>query len=150
MGMPVSERLGIDIRRTEQELMAAKRAAVDPAGLTVPQYATLFVLAGNAGISGAALARACNVTPQAMAVVLKNLTDRGLVERAPHRWHGNVLETRLTEAGRAALELADARASAIEQAMADELTAAEREQLRALLGRCTAAIQRAAEEQRPS
>ncbi|MGF1424916.1 MarR family winged helix-turn-helix transcriptional regulator [Kitasatospora sp. LaBMicrA B282] len=145
--MPRTERLGVDIRRTEQELMAAKRSAVDPAGLTVPQYAALLVLAESSGISGAALARVCNVTPQAMAVVLKNLTDRGLVERAPHPWHGNVLETRLTEQGRTALELADARASAIEQAIADELTADERDQLRSLLARCTTAIQQAAEAQ---
>ncbi|MGA5823782.1 MarR family winged helix-turn-helix transcriptional regulator [Kitasatospora sp. NPDC094028] len=147
MGMPIGERLGVDIRGAEQELMAAKRAAVEPAGLTVPQYATLFVLAENAGISGAALARACNVTPQAMAVVLRNLNERGLVERAPHPWHGNVLETRLTEQGRAALHLADERATAIERAMAEDLTPDERAQLRTLLARCTSAIRRAAEEQ---
>ncbi|SEM56517.1 DNA-binding transcriptional regulator, MarR family [Streptacidiphilus jiangxiensis] len=145
--MPANERLGLDIRRAEQELMAAKRAAVEPAGLTVPQYATLHVLAENAGISGAALARACQVTPQAMAVVLKNLTDRGLVERAPHPWHGNVLETRLTPAGHTALTLADARACAIEHAIAEELTEAERTQLRELLARCNHAVRRAAQAQ---
>ncbi|MFE9426520.1 MarR family winged helix-turn-helix transcriptional regulator [Kitasatospora sp. NPDC006697] len=148
MGMPLSERLGVDIHRAELELMAAKRAAVEPAGLTVPQYAALFTIAENAGISGAALARSCQVTPQAMAVVLRHLTERGLVERAPHRWHGNVLETRLTEAGRTALALADERAGEIERAMAEELDEAERAQLRALLGRCTAAIDRAAQAQR--
>lgn len=143
MGMPAEERLGVDLHRADQELLAAKRAAVEPAGLTVPQYAALFVLAENAGISGAALARECQVTPQAMAVLLRHLTDRGLVERAPHQWHRNVLETRLTERGRAALELADERASAVERALQFEFTAAELTQLRALLARATDALRRA-------
>ncbi|MEV6037715.1 MarR family transcriptional regulator [Nonomuraea sp. NPDC052116] len=143
MGMPADERLGLDIKRAEQTLIAAKQAAVRPAGLTVPQYATLFALADNPGISGAALARACLVTPQAMTVVLKNLEERGLIERSPHPWHRNVLETRLTEAGRAALKAADERAVVIERAIASEFSAEEREQLRSLLARCAEAITRA-------
>ncbi|MBT2229647.1 MarR family winged helix-turn-helix transcriptional regulator [Nonomuraea sp. NEAU-A123] len=143
MGMPAEERLGLDIKRAEQELIAAKQIAVRPAGLTVPQYATLYVLAANPGISAAALARACLVTPQAMTVVLKNLDARGLVERTPHPWHRNVLETQLTAAGRIALEAADERAVRIEQAIADELTTEERDTLRSLLSRCGAAIERA-------
>ncbi|MEV4359565.1 MarR family transcriptional regulator [Nonomuraea sp. NPDC049625] len=143
MGMPADERLGLDIKRAEQTLIAAKQAAVRPAGLTVPQYATLFALADNPGISGAALARACLVTPQAMTVVLKNLEERGFIERSPHPWHRNVLETRLTEAGRAALKAADERAVVIERAIAGEFSAEEREQLRSLLARSAEAIARA-------
>ncbi|MFG1614903.1 MarR family winged helix-turn-helix transcriptional regulator [Nonomuraea wenchangensis] len=143
-GLPPDERLGMDIKRAEQALIAAKQLAVRPAGLTVPQYAALFALADNPGISGAALARTCLVTPQAMTVVLKNLEERGLVERSPHPWHRNVLETRLTEAGHAALATADARAVRIERALADEFTPEERAQLRKLLERCGAAIGRAA------
>ncbi|MFI6735794.1 MarR family winged helix-turn-helix transcriptional regulator [Nonomuraea sp. NPDC050451] len=146
MGMPADERLGLDIKRAEQALIAAKQAAVRPAGLTVPQYATLFALADNPGISGAALARACLVTPQAMTVVLKNLEERGLIERSPHPWHRNVLETRLTEAGRAALEAADERAVVIERAIAGEFSVEERVQLRGLLTRCVEAIARATPE----
>ncbi|MFI6604322.1 MarR family winged helix-turn-helix transcriptional regulator [Nonomuraea sp. NPDC050536] len=141
--MGPEERLGLDIKRAEQELMAAKHAAVKPTGLTVPQYAALFTLAGNSGISAAALARACLVTPQAMNVVLKNLQERGLVERTPHPWHGNVLETTLTEEGRAVLAAADARAVQIERAIADELTPDERDTLRALLERCIKAVRSA-------
>ncbi|MFI7230187.1 MarR family winged helix-turn-helix transcriptional regulator [Nonomuraea angiospora] len=146
MGMPADERLGLDIKRAEQALIAAKQAAVRPAGLTVPQYATLFALADNPGISGAALARACLVTPQAMTVVLKNLEERGFIERSPHPWHRNILETRLTETGRAALKAADERAVVIERAIAGEFNADEREQLRGLLTRCAEAIARATQE----
>ncbi|MFI7637045.1 MarR family winged helix-turn-helix transcriptional regulator [Nonomuraea sp. NPDC049400] len=146
MGMPADERLGLDIKRAEQALIAAKQAAIRPAGLTVPQYAALFALADNPGISGAALARACLVTPQAMTVVLKNLEERGFIERSPHPWHRNVLETRLTEAGRAALEAADERAVVVERTIAAEFSAEERKTLRDLLARCGEAITRAAQQ----
>ncbi|MFC5824558.1 MarR family winged helix-turn-helix transcriptional regulator [Nonomuraea insulae] len=146
MGMPADERLGLDIKRAEQTLITAKQAAVRPAGLTVPQYAALFALAGSPGISGAALARACLVTPQAMTVVLKNLEERGLIERSPHPWHRNVLETRLTEAGRTALMAADERAVVVERAIAEELSEEERSTLRELLRRCNEAVARAVSE----
>ncbi|MGW0810656.1 MarR family winged helix-turn-helix transcriptional regulator [Nonomuraea sp. NPDC002799] len=143
MGMPAEERLGLHIKRAEHELMTAKQAAVRPTGLTVPQYAALLALAGSPGISGAALARTCLVTPQAMTVVLKNLEERGLVERSPHPWHRSVLETRLTQAGRTALEAADERAVIIERSIAAEFTEDERQALRTLLARCGEAISRA-------
>ncbi len=142
MGMPAEERLGLDIKRTEQALMAAKSTALRSAELTVAQYAALFALAGSPGISGAALARTCLVTPQAMAAVLKTLEERGLVSREPHPWHQKMLETRLTEAGRKALGLADEQAVGIERRLADEFTPEEREALRSLLARCVTAIQR--------
>ncbi|WP_231873253.1 MULTISPECIES: MarR family transcriptional regulator [Kitasatospora] len=146
MGMPANERLGVDLHRAGQELLTAKRLAVEPAGLTVPQYAALYVLADSPGISGAGLARACQVTPQAMAVLLRHLTERGLVERAPHRWHRNVLETRLTDRGRAAMELADERASEVEQCLADEFTEDEQERFRDFMVRAARALQRSAAE----
>ncbi|MEV0096217.1 MarR family transcriptional regulator [Streptomyces sp. NPDC050738] len=138
--MPPEDRLGLDIKRAEQELIAAKSAALKTAGLSVPQYAALFGLSGSPGISAAALARACLVTPQAMNVVLKNLEERGLVERTPHPWHGNVLETRLTSRGSEAFEAADVLAVAIERRISGEFNPGERELLRSLLARAVAAI----------
>jgi DNA-binding MarR family transcriptional regulator len=133
MTMPAEERLGLDLKRAEQELMAAKHAAVKP--LTVPQYAALFALATTPGASSAALARACLVTPQAMTVVLRNLVEHGYVARTPHPVHAHVLETHLTAAGRHVLADADAAAVAVERRIADAFTAAERDALRALLAR---------------
>ena len=84
----------------------------------------------------AALARLCGVTPPTMNTVLKNLQERGLIERTPHEWHRNVLETRLTDEGRAVMELADAGAVRVERALAAAFTGEERELLIQLLGRC--------------
>ncbi|WP_330332405.1 MarR family transcriptional regulator [Streptomyces sp. NBC_00536] len=138
--MPPGERIGSHIKRAEQSLLATKHAVLKPAGVTVPQYSALLWLAENPGISAAALARLCGVTPPTMNTVLKNLQERGLIERSPHEWHRNVLETRLTDEGRAVVAVADAAAVRVERKLAAEFSAAEREQLIALLGRCAALL----------
>ncbi|MCJ1677936.1 MarR family transcriptional regulator [Streptomyces sp. APSN-46.1] len=134
--MPAEERIGSHIKRAEQALLAAKNAALRPAGVTVPQYAALLWLSEKPGISAAALARLCGVTPPTMNTVLKNLQERGLIARTPHEWHRNVLETRLTEEGEAVMRRADTGAVRVERALAAEFTGEERETLIALLGRC--------------
>ncbi|GAB2547416.1 MarR family transcriptional regulator [Nocardia heshunensis] len=133
--MPVEERLGSFIKRAEQALMGAKNAALKPAGVTIPQYAALYVLSENPGISAAELARRCGVTPPTMNTVLGNLRDRGLIERTPHAWHRNVLETSLTEEGRKVMHAADKRAVPVERALAAEFTEAERASLMDMLER---------------
>ncbi|MFE3544185.1 MarR family winged helix-turn-helix transcriptional regulator [Nocardia sp. NPDC059177] len=138
--LPAADRLGSYIKRAEQALMATKTAALKPAGLTVPQYSALLHLAEHPGISAAALARLVGVTPPTMNTVLTNLQDRGLVERTPHEWHKNILETRLTEAGRELTDAADLRAVAVERALAERFTAAEFASLTALLTRTAEAL----------
>ncbi|MEW9550198.1 MarR family winged helix-turn-helix transcriptional regulator [Nonomuraea sp. NPDC050783] len=134
--MPLAERLGAHVKRADQALSAAKNAALKPAGLTVPQYSALLHLGENPGISAAALARACGVTPPTMNTVLKNLQELGLIERTPHEWHKNILETRLTPKGEEAMAAADARAVRLERALAAQFTDEERRTLVALLDRC--------------
>ncbi|MFD8008687.1 MarR family winged helix-turn-helix transcriptional regulator [Streptomyces sp. NPDC058955] len=140
--MPISERVGSHLKRAEQALGATKAAVLKPSGLTVPQYAALLGLDENPGISAAALARRCGVTPPTMNTVLKNLQDRSLIERTPHAWHRNVLETRLTEKGRATLADADEQAVRVERALAAEFTDEEREALVGLLGRCVELLEK--------
>lgn len=140
--MPVSERLGSHLKRAEQALNATKAAVLKPAGVTVAQYGALLHLSTNPGISAAALARLCAVTPPTMNTVLKNLQERGLIERTPHEWHRNVLETRLTDEGRTVMADADARAVRVERALAAEFTDEERDALAGLLGRCVALLEK--------
>ncbi|MCR3742008.1 DNA-binding transcriptional regulator, MarR family [Actinomadura glauciflava] len=141
--LPASERLGSHLKRAEQALNGAKQAALKPSGLTVPQYAALLHLDDNPGMSAAALARKCAVTPPTMNTVLKNLQERGLIERTPHEWHRNILETRITPEGAAVLESADARAVRVERGLAAEFTDAERQTLIDLLGRCVGFLEAA-------
>ncbi|MFI5683823.1 MarR family winged helix-turn-helix transcriptional regulator [Streptomyces sp. NPDC051636] len=140
--MPASERLGSHLKRAEQALNTTKTAVLKPAGVTVAQYGALLHLSANPGISAAALARLCGVTPPTMNTVLNNLQDRALIERTPHEWHRNVLETRLTDEGRAVLADADTRAVRVERALAAEFTDEERAALVGLLARCVDLLER--------
>jgi len=135
--MRSGDRIGGDIKRAEFQLMAAKSAAVRPAGLTVPQYAALLALSEHPGAPAAELARLCLVTPQTMTTILQNLVAMGLVERTPHQWQRNVLENQLTETGRSKFREANKSAVAVEQMLADAFTEEERTTLRALLLRCS-------------
>lgn len=146
MEMPVTERVGLHIKRVEQELMAAKHAALRPLGLTVPQYAALYTLDDQPGLSAAALARACLVTPQTIATVLANLEAKGLITRQAHPWHRKVAEVHLTDDGRRLLARADAKAVAIERRIADGFSPGERALLIDLLARASGQLALAPEQ----
>lgn len=128
------------LKRVEQELMAAKHAALRPLGLTVPQYVVLYTLAEHQGISAAALARACLVTPQTIATVLTNLEAKALITRRPHPWHRKVAEVQLTDEGQRVLVRADAEAVTIERELADGYTPQERAQFAELLARASSLL----------
>ena len=64
-------------------------------------YAAMAALAEDPGLSNAELARRCFVTPQTMNRVVRDLTEEGLVVRAPSPDHGRILQTSLSETGRA-------------------------------------------------
>jgi len=140
MALAVGERLGYDIKATEVAFMAAKNEVLRPMGLTVAQYAALLALRDNPGISGAGIARACLVTPQASAATLKTLEAKGLVVREQDDWNRNSRPNRLSEEGRRLTDLADSAAGAVEQRMYDALSSADRDALRRILGQCRAAV----------
>jgi DNA-binding MarR family transcriptional regulator len=133
------QRIGMVLKRAEQALLQAKGAALKPVGLTLAQYVALSVLDRQPAITGAALARACLVTPQAMMVVLKSLDEQGLIRRIPHPRHANVLELHVTEAGREALQAGRERVAPLERRVLDAFTPEELDTLTDLLQRLTAA-----------
>jgi DNA-binding MarR family transcriptional regulator len=134
------ESLGKLLKRSEQTLLRAKSTAVKSVGVTLPQYVALAELSQRPGITGAELARACLVSPQAMMVVLKAMEEQGLVERTQHPRHQTVLEIHLTSVGREALSAARKRAEPIEQRIAKALSSQEIQTLRVLLLRCIEAV----------
>ncbi|TDC74306.1 MarR family winged helix-turn-helix transcriptional regulator [Streptomyces hainanensis] len=140
MPLPVNERIGHRIKRVEQELVSAKHSVLRPFKVNVPQYNVLLALSQESGLSGAALARRCMVTPQTMSSVLSTLEGRGLVERKPHPVHQHVLESRLTRTGRALLNRADAAVTEVEQKLTDAFTTSEAELFLAQLDRCLGAL----------
>lgn len=133
------QRIGMVLKRAEQALLRAKGALLKPVGLTLAQYVALSELDRQPAITGAALARACLVTPQAMMIVLKSLEEQGLIRRTPHRRHANVLELHITEAGREALEAGRERVEPLERRVLDAFTPKELDTLADLLQRLAAA-----------
>ncbi|WP_331719310.1 MarR family transcriptional regulator [Streptomyces sp. NBC_00158] len=134
------ERVGQRIKRLEQELTAAKHAALRPFKINVPQYGVLYELSRQSGLSGAALARRCMVTPQTMSSVLSNLEGRGLVERTPHPIHLQILEVRLTSAGKTLIREADVVVEEIEQLLDASFAPGEAAPFLEQLERCEKAV----------
>ncbi len=137
---PSQESLGRLLKRAEQTLLRAKSAALKTTGLTLAQYVALAELDERPGITGAELARACLVSPQAMMVVLKTLEEQGLVERTPHTRHQTVLEIYATDAGREVLVEARERVEPIERTVNKAFSPSETATLGALLQRLTEAV----------
>src|SRR3954453_1152410 len=106
---------GYLLRQAWHAFRGAMAAALREHGLTSAQYAVLSVLARDPGASGAALARACNTTPQAMNGVVATLEGAGLIERTPPPTHGRILQTHLTDEGRRRLEAANPAVRALER-----------------------------------
>jgi len=132
--------MGRLLKRAEQALLRAKSAALKTTGLTLAQYVALAELEERPGITGAELARACLVSPQAMMVVLKTLEEQGLVQRTPHPRHQTVLEIYLTDAGRETLANARKRVEPIERKVSQAFSGSETVILGAFLQRLIEAV----------
>jgi DNA-binding MarR family transcriptional regulator len=138
---PANQQLGRVLKRAEQTMLRAKSAALKPAGLTLAQYVALTELHQQPGMTGASLARACLVTPQAMMVVLRLLEEQGLITRSPHPRHPNVLEVHITDADREALHEARQRVEPVERRVLQAFAPEELGVLRALLTRWIEAVE---------
>src|SRR6266704_967200 len=103
----VEGHIGFLLVQARHALTAAMGAALRPHGLTHPQHGVLSVLARDPGLSGADLARATDITPQAANEVLATLERKHLIERRPHPTHGRILQATLTDEGQRRLEAAD-------------------------------------------
>jgi DNA-binding MarR family transcriptional regulator len=73
-------------------------------------------------------------------VVLKSLDEQGLIVRAPHPRHPNVLELHITDVGLEVLDTARHRVEPVEQRITDAFSPEELEVLGALLTRWIEAL----------
>jgi DNA-binding MarR family transcriptional regulator len=142
MGMEgqLGRSVGYQMKRAQHALRLAMDGALRGVGLTTPQYAALSVLEEEAGLSGAALARRCFVTPQTMNQILMNLQGSKMVERRPHPEHGRVLSVYLTRKGAELVALAHGEVEAIEERMLAGLDRGERYRLLEALRGCAESL----------
>src|SRR4051812_15490644 len=126
-------RTGYLLRQASYVFRRAMDNELRPHGLTGAQYAALSVLAREPGMSGAALSRACNTTPQAMNGVLATLEREGLVKRRPHPSHGRIVQLTLTRKGQRRLAAATPAVQALEDAVEAGLKVTELTSVKAWL-----------------
>jgi len=128
------------IRKAQHSLRVETDHALRNAGMTAPQYFALAALAAQPGLSGAALARRCFVTPQTMTGVIANLAANGLITRQADPEHGRVIQTHLTAQGSALLAKARVLVERVEANMLRDIDPVEREALMDLLLQCAEAL----------
>jgi DNA-binding MarR family transcriptional regulator len=94
-------------------------------GVTYPQFTVMTMIRAYDGPSGADLARLSLLTPQTVAVIVRNLLRDGLVRREKHPVHGRILRLALTDDGAALLARCRRRVAKVDAAMVDGLSAAD-------------------------
>ena len=127
--------LGYLLSRVMHALKTDVAATVlDPLEVAFPDYLCMRVLSKYPGHSNAELARALNVSPQAMNMVLRGLENRGLVSRPAIVSSGRSLPAQLTREGEELLKRTDAGVRAAERRLMANLTDHERHEFKRTLG----------------
>jgi DNA-binding MarR family transcriptional regulator len=114
------------IGRLDHILNRRMLEALSPLGLTVSQYAALSFLDTQEQISNAQLAERTLISPQSANEMVKQMNDKGWVERAPDPFHGRVVRLSVTVAGKALLLQAHATVARLESSMLADLTQTQR------------------------
>lgn len=128
------EPLGYLLHRVASALRAEVTAtALEPVGLSFPQYICMRILSKFPDRSNAELARDTGVSPQAMNMVLRSLEDRELVSRPASVESGRSLPAKLTRAGVELLARTDSGVRASEQRLMADLSAGQRREFRRIL-----------------
>lgn len=115
--------------RTQRFIERAVDARLAPLGLPTSVFRVLRLLAHEPGQSAADLARRLGFAPQSVALALDRAEGAGLIERRPHQTHGRIRQLYLTAAGQDAYGRAMEIIAAVEQDLAQDLSAASRRQL---------------------
>jgi DNA-binding MarR family transcriptional regulator len=137
----VPSRVGYELKRAQHMLRLATDEVARRHDLSTPQYAVLDALGRDPGLSGAALARACFVTPQSMNELLVRLERSGLVERASDPSHGRRLSYTLTPAGSNVLSMMTGEMESVQAQMISALTPQEADALSSHLRSCADALE---------
>ena len=132
----LTDDVGFLLSRASGLVVRATNAALAPHGLRVRSFSVLVLAADSpGGISQRDLAGVLGLDPSQVVLLVDELATAGLVERRPSEVDRRTKLVAATETGRA---VRDAAARAADASVAEQLaglSAAERDQLRALLSR---------------
>lgn len=121
------------IGRLDRLIRAQFEEVLDAAGLTLPEYTAMSVLAARPGFSSAQLARRSLITPQAMGKVVLELERRGYIKRPLAGNTGRARGIALTRKGQTVLAKVQPHMVAAEAAVLHRLSTEQRDQLVDLL-----------------
>ncbi len=128
------EPLGYLLQRLAMSLRAeVTSSALEPVGLSFPQYICMRILSTSPGRSNADLARDVSVSPQAMNMVVRGLQDRGLVTRPATVTSGRSLPAELTREGVELLKQTDSGVRDAERKVLAPLSPDQRADFKELL-----------------
>lgn len=133
-------RLSYVIARLDRAIRRGIDEALQPYGLSIPQFTTLSVLARRDGLSNAQLARRAYITPQSMNEVVLELERRGLLRRRPDADHRRILRATLTAKGRSLLARCEGAVEEMEETMLSALDPEGRERIVGYLAACVHAL----------
>jgi len=114
------------IGRLDHALSRRMLEALSPLGLTVSQYTALSFMESQAQISNAQLAERTLISPQSANEMVKQMADKGWVQREPDPFHGRVVRLSVTATGKRLLQQAHALVATLEAGMLGDFTQPQR------------------------
>lgn len=130
---------GYLIRRAHQFATAAYTAEFDSDVVTGVQFVALTAISEQPGLTGVSVAERIGYDKMTTSHVIRRLERKGYIERRQSEQDGREIRIWLTEAGRKAMDVVEARLWRVSERLFVPLTTTERETLLALLGKLEAA-----------
>ena len=124
------------IKRAEIEITSRMGKALDVYGITPIQFTLLyFIDTAKGDLSSAQLSRRFSMTPQSMNELVQVLQRKKLLKKSVDLAHRRILRISLTAKGKQLLADCNTALDIMEETLLKELTAAETNTLRSLIGK---------------
>ena len=124
------------IKRAEIEVTSRMSRAFDEFDITPIQFTILYFVDYDKGdLSSAQLSRRFSMTPQSMNELVSVLERKKLLKKSVDPAHKRILRLSLTARGKKLLQDCNAALDHLEESLLQELTAAETNTLRSLIGK---------------
>lgn len=131
----LDELVGYALRRAQIAIYEDFDASVGPLEMTPQRFSAMVVIAGNDGVTQGTLGRVLGIARSGVVQVVNGLQTRGWVTREAHGTDARSWRLILTPDGNAQLASARRRVRAHDRRISQRLSAVERDELIALLGR---------------
>ena len=125
--------LGYSARRASLVILANFVRRLAPLALRPVDFTVLALAGSNPGITSIQLFQLLDIQSPNLVVLIKQLQDRGLIDRRPHPTDGRAMGLHLTASGRGLVDKATTLAHEADDEASGKLSAAERQTLARLL-----------------